>query len=135
MELVNQMTVAEEDIDIFGHMNYRRYIEHFEKARADWFVEIGIPYAVMAERGMAVVILKLDIAYRKETRIGDRLTIKTVPEKMGTKSFSLKQEIYNEAGDFMTETNCTFVMLNTETRKSMPVVEEIARHFPVNVQS
>lgn len=84
---------------------------------------------------MAVVILKLDIQYRKEARLGDPLTIKTTPQKLGTKSFSLKQAIYNDKNEMMTESTCLFVMLNTETRKSMAVADQIAQHFPVNVQS
>lgn len=135
MELVNQIVVKEADIDVFEHMNYKRYIDHLEKARADWFIEIGLPYALMAEQGMAVVIVKLDMQYVKEARLGDSLTIKTTPQKIGTKSFSLKQVIYNEQEQVMTESICTFVMLNTVTRKGMPVVADIARHFPVNVQA
>lgn len=135
MELVNEIVVTEADIDVFEHMNYKRYIDYFEKTRADWFIKIGLPYALMAEKGMAVVILKLDMQYIKEARLGDRLTIKTTPQKLGTKSFSLKQVIYNENDEIMTESFCTFVMLNTKTRKSMPVVDEIARHFPVSVES
>lgn len=135
MELINKVTVTEADIDVFMHMNYKRYIDHFEKARADWFIEIGLPYKLMAEKGMAVVILKLEMQYIKEARLGDHLTIKTTPKKLGTKSFTLKQAIYNEQDELMTESVCTFVMLNTKTRKSMPVVDEIAQFFPVNIES
>lgn len=135
MELVSEIVVMDTDIDVFEHMNYKRYIDHFEKGRADWFIKIGLPYKLMAEKGMAVVLVRLDTQYIKETRLGDCLTMKTRSEKLGTKSFSLKQAIYNEQGDLMTESTCTFVMLNIKTRKGMPVVDEIAQHFPVNVQA
>lgn len=129
MEMSTDFEVTEDDIDLFNHMNYRRYIEQLESARAEWFNGAGIPFTVMAEKGIAAVILKLEIEYVKEARLADRLTIKTWSDKIGTKSFSLKQKIYNETNDVMTKSTCTFVMFDTTNRKSIPVVNEIAIHF------
>ncbi|MDS9471612.1 thioesterase family protein [Sporosarcina pasteurii] len=129
MKISTEIQVMNEDIDIFNHMNYKRYIEHLENERAEWFRSINIPFSAMVARNIAAVILKLEVEYVKEAQLGERLTIKTKPMKMGTKSFSLKQVIYNENNEVMTKSICTFVMFDTSTRNSIPVVEEIARHF------
>lgn len=134
MKLINDFTVAENDIDVFNHMNYKRYIDLFEEERANWFIEIGLSFAEMANQEFAVVILKLDIEYKKEARLGECLSIKTTALKMGTKSFSLKQVMYNEADELITESICTFVMFDLTKRKSIPVVEAIACHFPVDAK-
>lgn len=129
MEISSTIQVTEDDIDLFNHMNYKRYIEHFESERAEWFQRLGIPFSKMAEKNRAVVILKLETTYLKEARLGEQLMIKTWPEKIGTKSFSLKQVIYNESYEEITASLCTMVMFDTSTRQSMPVIDEIARQF------
>ncbi|AOV07323.1 acyl-CoA thioesterase [Sporosarcina ureilytica] len=129
MEMSTQFQVKNEDIDIFNHMNYKRYIEQLEIERAEWFRRIDIPFSTMAERNIAAVILKLEIEYVKEARLGERLIIKTKPMKIGTKSFSLQQVIYNENKEVTTKSICTFVMFDTSTRSSIPVIKEIASHF------
>lgn len=134
MEITNYFTVTEKDIDVFKHMNYKRYIDLFEEERANWFIEIGLPFAEMAAKGFAVVILKLETEYKKEARLGERLSIETAPQNMGTKSFSLEQMIYNEKHELITASICTFVMFDLNERKSMPVVKGISSHFPVNVK-
>lgn len=134
MKVTNDFTVTEQDIDVFKHMNYKRYIDLFEEERANWFIEIGLSFADMANKGFAVVILKLDIEYKKEARLGERLSVETTAQKMGTKSFSLKQVMYNDKHEHITESICTFVMFDLKKRKSMSVVETIARHFPVNAK-
>lgn len=131
MEIANKFTVTEKDIDLFHHMNYKKYIEVFEKERSNWFTACGLPLRQMAERGIAVVILKLETEYVKEARLGDELTVKTSLGRLGTKSFTMKQIMYNEQNEKVSISHCTFAMFDLTARKSIPVVEEIARHFSV----
>lgn len=134
MKVTNHFIVTEKDIDVFHHMNYKRYIDFFEEERANWFNNIDLSFAKMAAKGIAVVILKLDTEYKKEARLGERLTVETIPHKMGTKSFSLKQVMYNEKREAITASICTLVMFNLNERKSIPVVDAILRYFPVNTK-
>lgn len=134
MKVTNHYTVTEKDIDFFKHMNYKRYIELFEEERANWFIEIGLPFAEMIDKGFAVVILKLENEYKKEARLGERLSIETTTQTIGTKSFSLKQVIYNEKHELASVSICTFVMFDLTERRSMPVVDAIACRFPVNAK-
>ncbi len=131
METTRNFTVTESMIDLFNHMNYKRYIDVFEEERANWFNAIGLPFKEMRNQGFAVVILKIDFEYKKEARLGERLKAVSRPGKMGNKSFTLEQTIYNAEEEAITTSVCTFVMFNMETRTSMPVVEEIKAYFTV----
>lgn len=122
-------------IDLFQHMNYKRYIDVFEEERANWFKAIDLPFQEMRNRGFAVVILKIDFEYKKEARLGDRLKAVSRPGKMGNKSFTLEQTIYNAEGQAITSSVCTFVMFNMDTRTSMPVVQEIKDRFAVSTKA
>lgn len=135
METTRNFTVTESMIDLFQHMNYKRYIDVFEEERANWFKAIDLPFQEMRNRGFAVVILKIDFEYKKEARLGDRLKAVSRPGKMGNKSFTLEQTIYNAEGQAITSSVCTFVMFNMDTRTSMPVVQEIKDRFAVSTKA
>lgn len=135
METTRRFTVTDSMIDLFHHMNYKRYIDVFEEERANWFTSISLPFSEMRNRGYAVVILKVDFEYKKEARLGEHLTAVTCPGNMGNKSFTLKQTIYNATGKAITTSVCTFVMFDLKKRASIPVVEEIKTHFSVTTKA
>lgn len=129
MQTETAYRVTEDAIDLFNHMNYKRYIDLFEKERSNWFTTIGLPFTKMRDEGVAVVILKLETEYLKEARLHDRLLVQTMPNQMGTKSFSLKQVMINEKGEPITTSTCTFVMFDLVERISIPVSEDIKKSF------
>lgn len=130
MEITGEFIIQKEDIDWFNHLNNKRYFDFFEAERSEWFTKIDFPYLKMAERDQAVVIVKLDMDYIKEVRLGERVTVKTFLGKAGTKSFTIEQSMYNEGQEEVAKSSSIFVMFDLVERKSMPVVEEIAKFFP-----
>lgn len=129
MQTVTKIIVAPEDIDQLGHVNYLKYILFLEKGVSHWYKQAGVNFHELREKDLGTVVLKLDISYNKEARLGDTLNVKTSLTHVGNKSFSVKQEIYNQDDILITEATKTFVMFNTTTRKGVPVIEEIARHL------
>lgn len=130
MEVTFQLEVSEEDIDLLGHVNNAVYVTYLEKGREAWYKEAaGMSFIDMNKLGIGTVVLRLDITFKNEARLGERLTIVTKPEKIGTKSFVFKQEIYNENDELITDAVVTNVMFDSVKRVSVPVIEEIAKHF------
>jgi len=121
--------VQEGDIDYLGHVNYMRYIHFFEQGMGDWFKKNGVSTSEWREKNLGTVVVKFDINYIKEARLGETLKVITAPVRLGTKSFAVQQKIYNENDELITECNKTFVMFDTSIRKGIPVVEEIAGTF------
>lgn len=132
MQTIVEIVVDAEKIDHLGHMNYLEYIIFSEKGMRDWFINAGASHEELVPRNMGMVFIKLDVSYLNEARLGDSLRIITTPVRVGNKSFTIKQDIYNQNNLHITEFNKTFVMFNTTTRKSIPVIEQIARHFHNN---
>ena len=118
--------VKDEDIDILGHMNYMQYSVYSEKAMIDWYNKAGMMMDDLHERKLGMVLVKCDIDYMKEAMAGDSLRIETKLSHLGTKSFSLLQEIYHSSNEKLTEFRKTFVMFDVAARKSIPVIEPIA---------
>lgn len=130
METKHELTVIDEDIDELGHVNNVMYVRYLERARQDWYKKaIGMSFKELNEKGLGTVLIHLDVTFKKEALLDEKLTIYTKPIKIGTKSFTYKQEIYNEKDEMITEAQATLVMFDRIKRVGIPVIEEIARHF------
>ena len=124
MEHVKTYTIVEKDIDELGHMNYLKYVKHFEIARFEWLAQIGFSFEQMLEQQRGLVLLKFDTEYAKEVRLGDTVEIHTKLLKVGTKSFTVEQIMYHE-GVVSSKSNVIKTVMNLQTRKAIPVPTEI----------
>lgn len=129
MQTTTKIVVSPEDIDQLGHVNYLKYILFLEKGVGEWYKQAGVNFKELRKQDLGTVVLKFDVSYHKEARLGDTLSVTTTLMNVGNKSFTVNQEIYNQDDILITESTKTFVMFNTATRKGVPVIHEIARHF------
>jgi YbgC/YbaW family acyl-CoA thioester hydrolase len=121
--------VRSTEIDVNGHVNNAKYLEYFEWGREEWYEVNGLHYDVFTELGIQTVTVNININYRKECKQGDRLTIKTAPERMGRTSYALKQEITNQHGELCADGIVTSVTMDLHTRKSMEAPDVLRNLF------
>lgn len=121
--------VKEEDIDIFNHVNNLKFMKYLEQARLEWYKSLNLNLKILMNNGLGIVLRNIEVSFIGEGLLGDTLTIETIPYKRGNSSFTFKQNIYNQNGDHITEAKTTSVMIDLDKRKSIPVIDEIARHF------
>ena len=121
--------VKEEDIDKMDHVNNCMYVIYLEKARKHWYQQAGASKDYLQQRNLGTAVLKLDVLFRKEARLGEQLIIRTKPDYLGNTSFVLKQTIINRDGELITEAIVTNVMFDRLKRNSTRVVKEISRWF------
>ncbi|MFA8437842.1 acyl-CoA thioesterase [Pueribacillus sp. YX66] len=129
METWTEIIVKREDLDELNHVNNKEYVGYLEEARGDWYVQSGFSFEMMRKHDLGTVVVNLTITFLKEAVYGERLKVKTVPVRLGNTSFDLKQEIFNQADEKITEAMVTSVMFDRTERKSVPVVKEIACQF------
>lgn len=130
METVKNITVSENDIDGLNHVNNSVYLNYLEHGREAWYMEhAGYSYNDFHKANLGTAVLRIDILYKKEALLHDKLRIVTTPEKLGNTSFVFKQRILNEKDEEVCEATVTKVMIDFTTRQSRPVIEEIARNF------
>ncbi len=121
-----EFIVKEEDIDEFNHVNNKVYINYLEKARIDWHQAIGFGLERMIEEGYGDVLRNFNISYIKEALLGEKLKIKTAPQSIGKTSFVIKQSIYNEQNELITEAETVIVLVDLNKRKKISIPEEKA---------
>ncbi|BBH24889.1 thioesterase [Paenibacillus baekrokdamisoli] len=129
MEATIELIVRSTEIDVNGHVNNAKYLEYLEWGREEWYEKAELPYAVFLAIGIQTVTVNINVNYRKECRQGDKLTVRTVPERAGRTSYVLKQEIVNELGEVCADANVTCVTMDATTRKSRELPSELLQWF------
>ena len=114
--------VRSTEIDGLGHVNNAKYLEYLEWGRIDWYDEAAKDHFDPERFGLQTVVVSITINFRKECRQGDRLTVVTQPEKVGGKSFVLKQEIVRrDSGEVCADATITSVLMDKTSRRSVEV--------------
>ncbi|TCS95949.1 acyl-CoA thioesterase [Hazenella coriacea] len=117
------------EIDVMGHVNNAKYLEYMEWSREDWYNRSELPFDTFTEMGVGTVTVNININYRKEATLGQKLTVSTEPIRKGRSSFVLKHEIYNEQSERVADAEVTSVTIDLHKRKSVPLPEQLAQQF------
>lgn len=123
-EHIMDIVVQEEDIDELNHVNNKVYIDFLETARIAWHEHIGLDLQKMIEQGYGDVLRNINVSYIKEAVLGEKLQVKTVPQSVGNSSFVMKQWIYNENDEVITEAEAVIVLVDLHKREKVSIPEE-----------
>ena len=127
-----EITVRSSHIDMFGHVNNARYIEFLEWDRVQMTADQGIDLLAMAAEGLGPAVVRMEINYRLEARIGEVLLLDSQPiELKNDKVGVIKQTVTNKkSGKIICDAMVTFVMIDLRQRKSVPMPEAMKKFFP-----
>ncbi|MGA8941269.1 MAG: thioesterase family protein [Thermoactinomyces sp.] len=124
-----QIEVRPTEIDVMGHVNNAKYLEYMEWSREDWYNQMQLPFDVFTEMGVGTVTVNININYRKEATLGQKLSVSTEPVRRGRTSYVLKHEIYNEKGELVADAEVTSVTIDLKKRRSVELPEQLAKAF------
>jgi thioesterase-3 len=112
-------------LDLYGHVNNARYLELLEEAR--WrLVEDSADLRAWHRRGLAFVVVKVTINYRRAAVLDDVLEIASEITHLGGRSGVIRQEVRREAdGEPIADADITFVVVDINTQKAVPIEGEI----------
>ena len=101
-------------LDVFGHVNNARYLEFLEEAR--WAL-LENHLATLTSKGLAFVVVNININYRSSATLGDLVEIHSVISRFGGKSCTLTQKMIKKGSQTtVVEAEVTFVILGTDGR-------------------
>lgn len=124
------IVVRSTELDPLGHVNNARYLEYLEWGRFEWFSETGFPIDLFGSGRVSAVIVNVNINFRREARLGDRLRIETRLVHQGRSSFRFAQEVVQvEDGERVCDALVTGATFDTVERASIPIPDEVRRHF------
>jgi YbgC/YbaW family acyl-CoA thioester hydrolase len=85
--------VRTSELDSFGHVNHAVYLTYFEHARFRALSEAGFAWGVLAERGWAIFVVRIEVDYLAEAKREDQLLIRTWADSFRRTSMILAQEM------------------------------------------
>jgi acyl-CoA thioester hydrolase len=85
------------ELDALGHANHAVYLNWFEQGRWDILAEAGLPAAEILRRGWGIHVVRIEVDYRAECRLGDEIRIRTRVESMRNSSMILVQSLERRA--------------------------------------
>lgn len=83
--------VQEQDLDLFGHLNNVSALAMLDRARWQMITERGHGYDLIRERNQGPVILGIDVQFRKEVGLRQRVTVETYTATSSGKVSSIVQ--------------------------------------------
>ena len=114
-------------LDLYGHVNNARYLEFLEEAR--WrMVEGFTSLQEWKEKGLAWVVVKITINYRRGAVLDDELRIVSKMQHVGGRSAVIHQEVLRGEGDAVervADADVTFVIVDMATGKAAAIEGEI----------
>jgi YbgC/YbaW family acyl-CoA thioester hydrolase len=81
------------ELDSFGHVNHAVFLNYLEYARFEALRQGGFPYEELVARGWGVYVVRIEVDYLKEARLGDRLLVRTWAAGSKRSSVVFAQEI------------------------------------------
>ena len=130
MEIQTTVTVAAEDIDSLGHVNNSKFLEYMEKGRLSWYQRLGFSLERMLELNLGTAVVNINVNFRRECVLGDCLKVVTRSLHRGCKSYVLAHEIHRQKGEIVVDAIVTSVVMDLQTRKTVPIPVQLASCFP-----
>lgn len=82
------------ELDPYGHLNNAVFVSWLEHGRLCYLRDRGHTYAsIPEEHGVQVVVARVDLSYRRQVRLGDRLRVASRIRRFGRTSFTFRHEI------------------------------------------
>lgn len=126
---ITEITVRGYHLDLYMHVNNARYLEFMEEARWQSYGK-AMAEAELDKKGLASVIVNININYRRPAKLGDVLNIVNTIQRIGNKSVTVRQHMFLKGTDItVVEADVTSVLMDIETEKAIPFSEDILRIF------
>ncbi len=89
-----EFAVRDYECDLAGMVNNASYLNYIEHARHEFLKSKGIDFAGLAQQGIYLVVIRVELDYLYSLRSGDRFTIGTNAERVSRLRFGFQQDIY-----------------------------------------
>lgn len=86
------------ELDALGHVNHAVYLNWFEQARYDALEASGLSPAELLRREWGIHVVRIEVDYRAECRLGDEVEIRTGIDEVRNSSMTLKQSLLRRRG-------------------------------------
>ena len=115
--------VRDYECDLQGIVNNAVYQQYLEHARHEFLLSQGLSFAKLTERGVFIVVAKIEINYRRSLCSGDEFTVSVAISRPSKVRIVFDQEIYR-GDEKILDATVTTTAVNERNRPYFP--EEFA---------
>jgi thioesterase-3 len=113
-------------LDLFGRVSNQRFLDFLEDARWNYLDSIGLNYDEFAKRGVFLAVVNINVNFRAPSFLGDVLIIETMVDRIGNRSITVKQKMYNKKTEqIILDAEVVYVIVDLATGKSIPIDNEM----------
>lgn len=112
--------------DVMGHMNIRHHMAMFDEASYQLLYQVfGWSGSRDTGSGEGWADVRHVIEYQSEVNAGDLLEIRACIVKVGTKSITIRYDMFNIVRDQLAATlECVCVLIDLKNRTAVPLSDE-----------
>jgi acyl-CoA thioester hydrolase len=94
-----EFSVRDYECDLAGMVNNASYLHYIEHARHEFLKRKNIDFAQLAERGVFLVVTRIELDFLHSLRSGDRFYVLTHVGRVSRLRFGFEQSIYRIPDD------------------------------------
>ena len=128
-----ELDVRYYETDQMGIVHHSNYIRYFECGRSDMMAKAGLPIEKIEEAGVMLPIVSVECRYRRPAKMGDRIRIVSMVEKIPAAKLIIRNEIFNQCGDLLVEGSVTLGFIDARTRRPVRCPEALVRVIENNM--
>ena len=95
------------DTDQMGVVYYANYLRWFEKGRAEWLRQIGLPYGEIERQGFHFPVAEVTCRYAHPSHYDEMVQIETELAELGRATLTFSYRITRETDDALLATGST----------------------------
>ena len=99
-----QITIKENHLDTFGHVNNATYLELYEQARWEALNDHGVSVKKITEDQIVPVLLRVELKFKKELLLRENIEIRSnLIDRLNPKVMKVRQEMVKSCGEVACE--------------------------------
>jgi len=119
---VTEIKVKGYHLDLFGRVTNQRFLDLLEDARWSYMDTIGLSFDEFAKKGVFLAVVNINVNFRAPSILGDTLVIETSVDRIGNRSITVKQRMYNKKTEqIVLDAEVVYVIVDLATGKSIPI--------------
>lgn len=128
--MIHKMTfhIYYQDTDAGGIVYHSNYLDYAERARSELLFDMGLSNTALVEQGVAFVLRRVEIDYRKPARLDDLITVETVVIDMKNASMDMEQTFLRGA-ETLVVVRLQLAFVNPQTLRPIRIPEQIKTLF------
>ncbi len=124
-----ELEVRSYELDVYNHVNNAVYINWLEHGRSKLLQDKGLNYTkIISDWGVQFMTVRTEIDYRKPLHLGDKITLTTQVERVGTSSVTLAQKVLS-GGEPAAEAKVTIVYTDIKSGRPTPVPQAFIKLY------